>query len=58
MILRAFDGSLVEIKRTEYKDDTEYYEMIKSIVFGKKQQSKSNSFTSKAVDIIRKRPYK
>ena len=58
MILRAFDGSLVEIKRTEYKDDTEYYETIKSIVFGKKQQSKSNSFTSKAVDIIRKRPYK
>lgn len=58
MILRAFDGSLVEVKRTDYKDDTQYYDTIKNIVFGKKQHSKSNSFTSKAVDIIRKKPYK
>ena len=60
MILRAFDGSLVEIKRTDYKDDIEYYETIMTIIFGKKQkhQSKSKSFTSKAIDIIRKRPYK
>ena len=58
MILRAFDGSLVEVKRADYKDDTEYYETIMSIVLGKKQQPKASSFTNKAIDIIRKRPYK
>jgi hypothetical protein len=58
MILRAFNGSLVEIKRSEYKDDKEYYETIMNVVLGKRQQSKSISFTSKAVDIIRKIPYK
>lgn len=60
MILRAFDGSLVEIKRSKYKDDKEYYETIMNVVLGKRQQSKSKSisFTSKAVDIIRKIPYK
>jgi hypothetical protein len=58
MILRAFDGSLVEIKRSKYKDDKEYYETIMNVVLGKRQQSKSISFTSKAVDIIRKIPYK
>lgn len=58
MILRAFDGSLVEIKRSEYKDDKEYYETIMNVVLGKRQQPKPIPFTSKAVDIIRKRPYK
>lgn len=58
MILRAFDGSLVEVKRSNYKDDSEYYDTIMNIVFGKKQQHKASSFTSKAVDIIRKIPYK
>lgn len=58
MILRALDGSIVEIKRSEYKDDKHYYEVIMNVVLGKRQQSKSVSFTSKAVDIIRKRPYK
>jgi len=58
MILRAFDGSIVEVKRSDYKDDKDYYEFIMSIVLGKKQQSKASSFTNKAVDIIRKRPYK
>jgi hypothetical protein len=58
MILRAFDGSLVEIKRSEYKDDKQYYETIMIVVLGKRQQLTSNLFTSKAVDIIRKIPYK
>jgi hypothetical protein len=58
MILRAFDGSIVEIRRSEYKDDKEYYETVMNVVLGKRQQSKPISFTSKAVDIIRKRPYK
>ena len=58
MILRAFDGSIVEVKRSNYKNDKDYYETIMSIVLGKKQQIKASSFTNKAVDIIRKRPYK
>lgn len=58
MILRAFDGSIVEVKRPDYKNDKEYYETIMRIVLGKKQQIKAFSFTNKAVDIIRKRPYK
>ena len=58
MILRAFDGSIVEVKRSDYKNDKDYYETIMSIVLGKKQQIKVSSFTNKAVDIIRKRPYK
>ena len=58
MIVRAFDGSLVEIKRADYKDDNEYYETIINVSFGKKTALKKTSFTDKAVDIIKKRPYK
>lgn len=58
MILRAFDGSIVEVKRSDYKDDKEYYEIIMNIVIRKKHQFKASSFTNKAVDIIKKIPYK
>ena len=58
MIVRAFDGSLVEIKRADYKNDIEYYETIISVSCGKKSSFKKTMFTDKAVNIIKKRPYK
>jgi hypothetical protein len=58
MIIRSIDGSLVEVKRSDYKDDKEYYETIANVSLGKRFCFKQDTFTNKAVDIIRKRPYK
>jgi hypothetical protein len=58
MIIRAIDGSLVEVKRSDYKDDKEYYETIANVALGKRFGSKQVTFTDKAANIIRKRPYK
>ena len=57
MILRALDGSLVEIKRSDYKDDKDYYNTIANVVLGRRFSPKQTTFTTKAVDIIKKIPY-
>lgn len=58
MIVRASDGSIVEVKRADYKDDGEYYSTIMTIVTGRRPTVRSTSFIDKAADIIKRRPYK
>tara|TARA_Y100000287_G_C14230647_1_gene361601 strand:+ start:3152 stop:3328 length:177 start_codon:yes stop_codon:yes gene_type:complete len=57
MIVRALDGSIVEVKRSDYKDDKDYYETIVNVALGKRFGTNKAVFTDKVVNIIKKRPY-
>ena len=57
MIVRALDGSIVEVKRSDYKDDKDYYETIVKVALGKRFGTNKTIFADKVVNIIKKRPY-